>query len=83
MNRIILSAIAVAALGFSAVPSDAASSGGPVASPPIIIVGPIPGGPKGPEHPHPIGPTRAPGPIQPGGPIIPAPGPIVSPFSGL
>ncbi len=89
MSRIVLSVIALGALGLSPVPAGAASSGGPVASPPIIIVGPIPGpvGPTRPIHPRPVWPTPAPGPINPGGPIKPAPitpiGPIVSPFSGI
>jgi len=77
MNKIILSVIAAAtgALGLSAALASAtplAGGGGPIASPPIIVRGPIIGGPVGPAPVRPY-PPPIPTPVNPGGPMHPAP----------
>jgi len=88
MSKIFLSLLVMAALDLSAAAAQAGSmGGGPVVTPPIIVVGPVQGpvGWKPPIHVHPVGPTPGPGPINPGGPNKPAPGfptgPVASPFS--
>jgi hypothetical protein len=88
MSKIVLSVLVIGALDLSAAAATAGSlGGGPIATPPIVVAGPVHGpvGWRPPIHVYPIGPTPAPGPINPGGPNKPAPGlptgPVVSPFS--